>query len=124
MAPPPVQRLICRVLSRVADKVADIVAPADIAEAVCQVGEDACAWRLLSLHAARVEARDNLPDAHQMVTRRSATARRGDAALEEAWREAVRYARENVGLPEDLVERDAVSVLLLPLVIRVGAKDN
>ena len=53
--------------SRVLSRVADIVAPADIAEAVCQVGEDACAWRLLSLHAVCVEARDNLPDAHQMV---------------------------------------------------------
>jgi hypothetical protein len=45
-------------------------------------------------------------------------------ALEEAWREAVRYALKNVRLFENLAERNAISVGLLPVGNRVGAEED
>jgi len=104
---------------------ADIVAAARAAEAVRQVGADARARRLLGLNPVRVEAGDDLVDAHQMVNCWAARDRAGPhVAREEAWREAVRHALENVRLAEDLAERDVVAVGLLPLVVRVGAEDD
>ena len=93
-----------------------IVAAARAAEAVCQVRADARARRLLGLNPVRVEAGDDLVDAHQMRNGGAAMdGSRSHAALEEAWRKAVCHALENVRLAEDLTELDAVSVGLLPL---------
>jgi len=104
---------------------ADIVATARVAEAVRKVGADARARRLLGLRPICVEAGDDLVDAHQMVNGWAARDCAGPhAALEEAWREAVRYARQNVCLLEDIAELDAIAVSLLPLGDRVGAENN
>jgi len=98
------------------------MAAASFAEPVCQVRTDASAWRLLCLHAVRVEPSNDLVDAdsHARLARNSGP----HAALEEAWCEAVCNAREDIRLLEDLAERIVVSISLLPLCNRVAAEDN
>jgi len=102
-----------------------VVAAAHVAEAVCQVGADASARGLLSFHTARVEARDDLVDAHHMRNGWAAMHVSGPhAALEEPWCETVLYALKNVRLLENLAERCVVSIRLGPLCCRVGAEDD
>jgi len=94
----------------------DVVTSADTAEAVSQVGADASARRLGSLNSVRVETRDDLVDAHHMRNRWAAMYVSGPhVALEEAWREAIRYALKNVSLLKNLAERCVVSIRLSPL---------
>jgi len=103
----------------------NVVASTDTAESVSQVGADTRARRLLRLHAVRVETRDDLVDAHHMRNGWAAMHVSGPhVALEEAWREAVRYTLKNVGLFKNLAERDAISVGLLPVGDRVAAEDD
>lgn len=103
----------------------DVVASANTAEAVSQVGADARARRLLRLHAVRVETSDDLVDAYHMRNGWAAMhVSRPHVALEEARREAVRYALKNVRLLKNLTERCVVSIRLGPLCCRVGAEDN
>ena len=97
-------------LLRIVDlRLQNVVPSADAAEAVCQVVADARTRRLGGLHALCVEVRNDLIDAHQILHAGA------DGALEEAWRETVRYALENVCLLENLAERGVVSVAGLPL---------
>jgi len=94
----------------------DVVATADTAEAISQMRADAGARRLLRLHAVRVETRDDLVDAYHMRNGGAAMYVSGPhVALEEAWREAVRYTLENVSLLKNLAERCVVSIRLGPL---------
>ena len=103
----------------------NVVASTDTAESVSQVGADARARRLLRLHAVRVEACNDLVDAHHMRNGWAAMHVSGPhVALEEAWREAVRYTLENVRLLKNLAERCVVSIRLSPLCCRVGAEDD
>ena len=103
----------------------DVVATADTAETVSQVGADAGARRLGSLNSVRVETRDDLVDADHMRNGWAAVHVSGPhAALEEAWREAVRYALENIRLLNNLAERCVVSIKLGPLCCRVGAEKD
>jgi len=90
------------------------VAAAHAAEAVRQMR--ARARRLLWLNPFRVEAGDDFENAnsrpfHPRLARNSGP----HAALEEARREAVRHALENVRLVKDISELDVVSVGLQPL---------
>jgi len=102
----------------------NVVASAYTAEAVSQVGADARARWLLRLHAVRVEARDDLVDTHHMRNGWAAMHVSGPhVALEEAWREAVRYTLKNISLLKNLAERCVVSIRLGPLCCRVGAED-
>ena len=98
-----------------------IVPAAHIAEAVREVGADARARRLLGLNPARVEAGDDLVDTLAHALARNSGPH---VALEEAWREAVRYTLKNVRLLKDLAERDVIAVSLGPLGDRVGAENN
>ncbi len=101
------------------------MATTDTAEAVRQMRADARTRRLVGLNSAGMEPCDDLVDAHQMVNCWATRDRAGPhVALEEAWREAVRYPLKNICLPENLTECDAVSISLLPLVVRVGAEDD
>jgi len=103
----------------------NVVASADTAEAISQVGADTRARRLLRLHAVRVETRDDLVDTHHMRNGWAAMhVSRPHVALEEARREAVRYTLENVSLLKNLAERCVVSIRLGPLCCRVGAEDD
>ena len=103
----------------------NVVASADTAESVSQVGADARARRLLRLHAVRVEACNDLVDAYHMRNGWAAMHISGPhVALEEARREAVRYTLENVSLLKNLAERCVVSIRLGPLCCRVGAEDD
>ena len=93
-----------------------IVTTTHAAEAIRQERADACARRLGRLHTARVEACDDLVDANHMRNGWAAVHVSGPhVALEEARREAVRYALKNIRLLENLTKRDAVSVGLLPV---------
>jgi len=87
------------------------VAAAHAAEAVRQMR--ARARRLLWLNPFRVEAGDDFENAnsHARLARNSGP----HAALEEARREAVLHALENVRLVKDISELDVVSVGLQPL---------
>ena len=103
----------------------EIVATADTAEAISQMAANARARRLLRLNSVCVEAGNDLINAHQMVNSWAARDRAGPhVALEEAWRETVRYARENVCLLKNLAERYVVSIRLGPLGLCVGAEHN
>jgi len=102
----------------------DVVASTDTAESVSQVGADARARRLLRLHAVRVETSDDLVDAHHMRNGWAAMhVSRPHVTLEEARREAVRYALKNVRLLKNLGERCVVSIRLSPLCCGEGAED-
>ena len=102
-----------------------IVTTAHAAEAVGQVRADTRARRLGRLHTARIETCDDLVDAHHVRNGWAAVHVSGPhVALEEARREAVRYALKDVSPLENLTERCVIHVDLLPLCCRVGAEKD
>jgi len=101
------------------------VSTAHSTEPIRQMRANARARYLVGLNPIRIEAGDDVVNAHQMMNGWAARNRtRLYAALEESWREAVRHALKNIRLAKNLSYFDVIRVGLLPLGVRVSAEDN